>query len=110
MNQPYQMGPGYPNQGYPMMQPGLNMGNAPAVYASAAPSAQVFSSGVPGAPPTIAVPTDDLSMQQFGSPQNNIRPNRGTTLKRRSNQPFGSAQESAPSVDSNTRINVIKGS
>lgn len=99
----------YPQQ----MQQGINMGTVPAVYAAPLPSAaQMYSSGVPGAPPTIAIPTDDMSMQQFSSPQfQGPRPQRGITLKRRSNQPFGSAEGSSqPSVDANTRINVIKGS
>jgi len=99
----------YPQQ----MQQGINMGSVPAVYAAPLPSAaQMYSSGVPGAPPTIAIPTDDMSMQQFGNQQfQGPRPQRGITLKRRSNQPFGSAEgASQPSVDSNTRINVIKGS
>ena len=99
----------YPQQ----MQQGINMGSVPAVYAAPLPSAaQMYSSGVPGAPPTIAIPTDDMSMQQFGNQQfQGPRPQRGITLKRRSNQPFGSSEGSSqPSVDSNTRINVIKGS
>lgn len=99
----------YPQQ----MQQGINMGTVPAVYAAPLPSAaQMYSSGVPGAPPTIAIPTDDMSMQQFGNQQfQGPRPQRGITLKRRSNQPFGSAEGSSqPSVDANTRINVIKGS
>ena len=101
-------------QQYPQpMQQGINMGTVPAVYAAPLPSAaQMYSSGVPGAPPTIAIPTDDMSMQQFGNQQfQGPRPQRGITLKRRSNQPFGSAEGSSqPSVDANTRINVIKGS
>jgi hypothetical protein len=103
-----------PQMQYPQQfQQGLNMGSVPAVYAAPLPSAaQMYSSGVPGAPPTIAIPTDDMSMQQFGNQQfQGPRPQRGITLKRRSNQSFGSAEGSSqPSVDSNTRINVIKGS
>ncbi len=94
------------------MQQGLNMSAVPAVYAAPLPSAaQMYSSGVPGAPPTIAIPTDTASMQQFATPAG-PRPQRGITLKKRSSQPYGSsgaAESSGPSVDSSTRINVIKG-
>jgi hypothetical protein len=96
----------------PYMGQALNTGSIPAVYAaSVPPAAQMYSSGVPGAPPTFAVPTDDLTMSQYGnlSGQGPRVQRSSTTMKRRSNQPFGSAEQEK-SVDSNTRINVIKGS
>jgi hypothetical protein len=105
--QAYQGQPGFAPQGQTFQgQPygvnqGLNMGSVPAVYAASLPSAQMFNSGVPGAPPTFAVPTDDLSMQQFGLPTG-PKPQRGTTLKRRNN-------DGPAPVDASTKINVIKG-
>ena len=102
-----------PMQGQNMMQfqpygNQINMGPSPTVYSSQpVQPAQMYTSGVPGAPPTIAIPTDDLTMQQFASPMQGPRPQRGITLKRRPNQPAG---QPAQLPDSNTRINVIKGS
>lgn len=76
--------PQYPPQYPPQQQPypGLNMGGAPAVYAnSVPPPAQIYSSGIPGAPPTFAVQTDPGVMSQFGSPQ--IKPRKpAITLKK----------------------------
>lgn len=103
--QPFQGQPfqGQTFQGQPyVVNQGLNMGSVPAVYAASLPSAQMFNSGVPGAPPTFAVPTDDLSMQQFGLPAG-PKPQRGSTLKRRNN-------DGPAPVDASTKINVIKGS
>ena len=126
-NQIPQMMPQYYNQQpmmpYPygmmpsqqMMYPGLNMGQAPAVYAQPAPmpGAQVFSSGVPGAPPTIAVPTDDLSMQRFAAPsQAGPRPMKGGSpgvTRRRSGSRGSEDGSEAPSSDANIVIRVIKG-
>jgi DNA-directed RNA polymerase II subunit RPB2 len=109
---PFYMGPNYspyPPQYYQQNggYPGVNMGSGPAVYTQPS-SAQVFTSGVPGAPPTIAINTDGQTMGQFASPMNGIRPQRSNiTLKRSSNKPFGSEQ---PSSDSNIRVTVTKGS
>jgi hypothetical protein len=123
-NQIPQMMPQYYNQqpmmAYPygmmpsqqMMYPGLNMGQAPAVYAQPMPGAQVFSSGVPGAPPTIAVPTDDLSMQRFAAPQAaGPRPMKGGSgvTRRRSGSRGSEEGSEAPSSDANIVIRVIKG-
>jgi DNA-directed RNA polymerase II subunit RPB2 len=74
--------------------PGLNMGATPAVYAASAPQpAQMFTSGVPGAPPTFSIPTDPETMQQFGMPQPVIKPRRSITLRKgRSGPGFSSGQ------------------
>jgi hypothetical protein len=87
MQPPY----GYPMQppyGYPMqpMQqqafPALNTGGTPAIYAnSVLPPGQIYSSGVPGAPPTIAVETGPATMGQFGSPQ--IKPKKANITLRK---------------------------
>jgi len=100
-NQPYAMMPPYgmspPPYGYPQMPygyPGLNMGQAPAIYANSIPQpAQIFTSGVPGAPPTISVQTDSGSMANYAMPQG-PRPNRAGTMKRRAQMPFGSSSGS----------------
>jgi hypothetical protein len=102
-NQPYPMMPQYampppPPYGYPQMPygyPGLNMGQAPAIYANSMPQpAQIFTSGVPGAPPTISVETDSGSMANYAMPQG-PRPNRAGTMKRRAQMPFGSSSGSS---------------
>ena len=106
--QPMMMGPsyGYPQQGYPYPQqgypqqaypqpgypqynlspyPGVNMGPGSTIYASQtaqpAQPAQMFTSGVPGAPPTFAVQTDPTSMTQFAQPQG-PKPKKSFTLKK----------------------------
>jgi DNA-directed RNA polymerase II subunit RPB2 len=100
--QPYQ-----PYQQY--VYPGVNMSSMPTVYAASMPSpAQLYTSGVPGAPPTIAINTDGQTMQQFAAPQG-PRPQRSNiTLKRNKNIPFGSESEK-PSSDANLRVTVTKG-
>jgi DNA-directed RNA polymerase II subunit RPB2 len=102
-NQAAQLGGGFQQAGG-----ALNMGSFPAVYASPAPPvAQMYSSGVPGAPPTFAVPTDDLSMEQFGG-QMGPRAQRSTsTLKKRSGS-FGGSSESSQS-GSQVTVVVTKG-
>ena len=82
------------------------MGSGPAVYTQPPmpSSAQVFTSGVPGAPPTIAINTDGLG--QFAPMSGGIRPQRSTHTLKRSKQPFGSEQ---PSSDSSMRVTVTKG-
>jgi hypothetical protein len=86
--QPYGYPAPYPGQapyGYPQMQsyPALNTGGAPAIFAnSQPPPGQLYTSGVPGAPPTFAVQTDSATMGQFMAPQ--IKPKKSNiTLKRR---------------------------
>ena len=54
----YQMGGG---QMASFQQYPINMGTQPAVFSNPQ-AAQLISSGVPGSPITIAVPTDDLSL------------------------------------------------
>jgi hypothetical protein len=113
---------GYPYGFMPQQQQmyqGVNMGQAPAVYAQPMPSAQVFSSGVPGAPATIAVPTDDLSMQRFASPpsqQGGPKPMRGSAPGTRRRSPSStnlqqdeSSGSGSGSSDANIVIRVIKG-
>lgn len=75
-----QQAPQYAQYAYP----GVNMGPAPAVYANPAlqPPAQMFTSGVPGAPPTITVPTDISTMANYALPQG-PRPKKAFTLKKR---------------------------
>jgi hypothetical protein len=69
----------------PMQQqafPALNTGATPAIYAnSQLPPGQIYSSGVPGAPPTIAVETGPATMGQFGSPQ--IKPKKANITLRK---------------------------
>jgi hypothetical protein len=82
---PFQSPYGYPPmQQMPQMQsyPSLNTGGTPAIYAnSIPPPGQIYSSGVPGAPPTIAIPTDRTSMDQFMAPH--IKPRKSNiTLKK----------------------------
>jgi hypothetical protein len=121
-----QFGGGFPQQ-YPQAYPqqyNINMSPNPAVYASSIPQpAQMYTSGVPGAPPVISIPTDDLTMQQYAMPQG-PRPQRGnTTLRRRTAPQFGAPQQygsgdqygGSSSESGNTsqgadlRITVIKG-
>ena len=98
-----------------MGYPGINMGQAPAVFSQPQQmmgGAQVFSSGVPGAPPTIAVSTDGQSMNQFASPpQMGPRPQKAGGTRRR--QHFGGGsdaeQTQSQSSDAHVTIRVIKG-
>jgi hypothetical protein len=91
----------------------FNMSHSPMVYAASQPQpAQLYTSGVPGAPPTIAVNTDGQQMGGFmyGSGPRPMRNN--ITLKRKSVS-FGGGQEgesSGGSSDPNMKITVIKGS
>ena len=66
-----------------MPYPGVNMSQAPAVYANPAlqQPAQIFAPGVPGAPPTISVPTDTGTMANFALPQG-PKPKKSFTLKK----------------------------
>ena len=85
---------------YPMMQmtpygyQGINMGPNPAIFTSqpqqvqlggahSLGGAQMFTSGVPGAPPVFAVSTDPGTMSSYALPQG-PRPmkQRGVTLKK----------------------------
>jgi DNA-directed RNA polymerase II subunit RPB2 len=109
---PPQMMP-YP---YPMQYPGVNMGQGPAVYSSPVQAgAQIFTSGVPGAPPTIAVSTDDGQMGGFLNPAQGPKPMRSNvTLRRRSGQQQseqgGGGSGGSGSSDATVKITVIKGS
>ena len=94
--------------GYPQ----VNMSSGPAVYSSvgqpmAPPMAQFYTSGVPGAPPTIAVDTADQTMSQFANPMGGgPRPQRNNiTLKRKS----AGASSTMASSDSSMRVTVTKG-
>lgn len=59
------------------------MGQGPAVFANSAlqPTAQIITSGVPGVPPTISVPTDGQVMANFALPQG-PKPKKSFTLKK----------------------------
>ena len=108
MPQGYGQGQFYSPQ--PQMGGALNMGSFPAVYSTPAPPvAQLYSSGVPGAPPTFAVPTDDLSMQQFGGASMGPRASRAGLGTRKKGVSFGGSSEtSQPSA--NITVTVTKGS
>ena len=107
-------------QGYqPYQLQGLNMGSMPAVYAASVqpPPAQVYTTNIPGAPPTISIETDPFAMQQFGAPQpQGPKPRRTLTLKRGTGSSQGAAGSGvggeAGGVQSgggNVTVNVIKG-
>jgi hypothetical protein len=91
----------------------LNMGQYPAVYAAAQPQpAQLYTSGVPGAPPTIAVSTDNMQMGGFMS-LNGPKPMRNNiTLKRKSVSFGGSSgqEESQSGGAPGVKVTVFKGS
>jgi hypothetical protein len=93
------------NQMYPFAQsqayPSLNTGGAPAIYAnSRPPPGQLYTSGVPGAPPTFAVQTDNATMGQFGSPQ--IKPKKSNiTLRKGRGVSFGSSGSGGSNGSSN---------
>jgi hypothetical protein len=114
--------------GQPQMQPqgyqpyqlqGLNMGSMPAVYAASVqpPPAQVYTTNIPGAPPTISIETDPFAMQQFGAPQPQApKPRRTLTLKRGTGSSLGAAGSGAGGDSggvqgggANVTVNVIKG-
>ncbi len=89
-----------------------NMSPYPAVYAASQPQpAQLFTSGVPGAPPTIAVDTGAMQMGGFLMPPMQRGPapmrNNGTQKKRVG---FGGGEQGQAQQDAGVRINVIKGS
>ena len=94
----------------PYGYPGVNMGPGPTVYAAPPPQpAQMFTSGVPGAPPTFAVETDPGAMSAFGQPQ--PRPKKSFTLKkgRVGFAPTeGQGQEEQSGGSANIRITVSK--
>jgi len=98
--------PNYMNYQY-----GLNSASVPAVYAaSMPPPAQVYSTNIPGGPPTISIETDPYAMNQFMTPQA-PKPRRTLTLRRSQGQP---RQETEPAVrqeggSGNVKITVIKG-
>jgi hypothetical protein len=91
---------------------GINMSHSPMVYAASQPQpAQLYTSGVPGAPPTISVSTDDMQMGGFLMPQGPKPMRNNITLKRKSvsfgNQPGG--ESPSGNSDPGVKINVIKG-
>lgn len=95
----------------PGMANPFNMSHSPMVYAASQPQpAQLYTSGVPGAPPTIAVNTDGQQMGGFmyGSGPRPMRNN--ITLKRKSVS-FGGSNEgnSGEASGSDMKITVIKG-
>ena len=98
--------------GYYPMNSGLNMNQVPAIYAtSMSQPAQLYTSGVPGVPPTISVSTDNEDMSNFisGSGPRVMRNN--TTAKKRVGFNDGPNQSgsSGQSSDPNMKITVIKG-
>ena len=102
--------------GYYPMNSGLNMNQIPAIYATSVPQpAQMYTSGVPGVPPTISVSTADEDMNGFIHP-GSIRPMRNNTMKRRvgfndsgSQGQGGQAQGGSGTTDPGVKITVIKG-
>ena len=83
------------------------MTHYPAVYAASQPQpAQLFSSGVPGAPPTIAVDTGAMQMGGFLMPQA-PRPMRNNVTQKKTTAGGASSEKTS---DPNMRITVIKGS
>ena len=90
---------------------GVNLTPNPTVYTnSMGQNVQMFHSGLPGAPPTFSVPTDDLTMNQYIVPPQGPRPQRGVTLRRNRFNPKSVGEPSEkPNVDPNMRITVIKG-
>ena len=97
----------------PMAQMGggqhYNMSPYPTVYAASQPQpAQLFSSGVPGAPPTIAVDTGAMQMGGFLMPQA-PRPMRSNTTQKKRVAFGGGEQQGQARQDPNVTINVIKG-
>jgi hypothetical protein len=90
----------------------FNMSHSPMVYAASQPQpAQLYTSGVPGAPPTIAVNTDNQQMGGFLMPA--PRPMRNNITLKRKSVSFGGSNEasesSGSSSDPNMKITVIKG-
>jgi hypothetical protein len=113
---PQQGGYMMPQQGgYMMPQQGyhnLNMSPYPTVYAASMPQpAQLYTSGVPGSPPTIAVSTDQMQMGGFMM-QNAPRPMRSNITLKRKAVSFGGSNDqeaSGSSTDPAVKITVIKG-
>jgi hypothetical protein len=92
-----------PVQGGYMAQ-GINMGSYPAIYSMSQPqAAQLYTSGVPGVPPTIAVSTDPVQMGGFMMPPKPIR----NSTRRNKSVSFGDEEQSVGTAP--VTINVIKG-
>ena len=96
----------------------LNMGSYASVYASSIPQpAQMYTSGVPGAPPTIAVTTDPMTMGHYAVGANiGPRPMRQSGASgggtRRRQAPFGSEDNQGgggPSNSAAITVTVTKG-
>jgi hypothetical protein len=97
--------------GYYPMNSGLNMNQIPAIYATSMPQpAQLYTSGVPGVPPTISVSTDNEQMGGFIHP-GSVRPLRNNvTAKKRVGFNDGPNQQGGSgTVSSDMKITVIKG-
>ena len=96
----------------PQMANPFNMSHSPMVYAASQPQpAQLYTSGVPGAPPTIAVNTDGQQMGGFmyGSGPRPMRNN--ITLKRKAVSFGGSNDEETQSTGApGVKVTVFKGS
>ena len=85
------------------------MNQIPAIYSTTIPQpAQMYTSGVPGVPPTISVSTANEDMSNFIS-GSGPRVMRNTTAKKR--VAFGGSQpnESSGTTDPGVKITVIKG-
>jgi len=96
----------------PQMANPFNMSHSPMVYAASQPQpAQLYTSGVPGAPPTIAVNTDGQQMGGFmyGSGPRPMRNN--ITLKRKSVSFGGSSgqEETQSGGAPGVKVTVFKG-
>jgi len=93
----------------PMTQGGyMNMGSYPAIYSMSQPQpAQLYTSGVPGAPPTIAVSTDPIQMGGFMMPQ--PKPIRNTTRRKAVSFGEDEKEQSGGNSGAAVTINVIKG-
>jgi hypothetical protein len=98
--------------GYYPLNSGVNMSQIPNIYATSVPQpAQLYTSGVPGVPPTISISTANEDMSGFIN-SGSIRPVRNNvTAKKRVGFNDGPNQSgsSGQSSDPNMKITVIKG-
>jgi hypothetical protein len=99
----------YPGAYYPM-NPGINMGPGPNIYATSVPQpAQLYTSGVPGVPPTFSVQTDLPQMGGFIN-SGSVRPMRNnTTAKKRVGFNESHNQQGSGTASPDMKITVIKG-
>ena len=111
----YYPAPAYAQYGGPL---GMNVGTVPQVYAaSVPPPAQIYSTGVPGAPATIAVATDAATMGNYAAnaAAPAIKPRRNNLTLRRNRGPGVSfaptpQDQGSGAGGQDVRVNVIKGS